>query len=81
MKNKFLEELRKNTSLEIRIRVSIQAYLLHKNGISFFIPLNEDGSDVKEYREKYNKILKEAEEIIGLVLENVKEWEDHGMPK
>jgi len=76
-----IDEIMKATPLKSRIKIDIQCYFLHKNGGSFFIPLDEKGNENEEVMTKNREIIKECQPFIDDILKTVDEWIEDGMPK
>ena len=74
------KDLLKNISLEIRIKVAIEAYFISKYGGSLIMPLDENGNDIPEVVEKNIKCLEKANPIINIVLDEIKKWKNNGCP-
>jgi len=78
LKNPLLEKLRKETPLEIRLRVHNHAYFLCFLVDNGYIP---DGYWTDEKEEKYGKQIHEfVTTLTDSQLKEVKEWEEDGRP-
>lgn len=75
-----LTDILKRVPLEDRIRIVVEVYALGKCGGSVFVPLGEDGEPNREVENINCKILKETEELLDLLLTEIREWKkDVGM--
>ena len=81
MRSKILEDLLKSTSLESRVKVSIQSYFLNEYDGYLLTPLDENGNDIPEVIEKNEECFKKAQPLLDLILKEIKEWKDDGCPE
>lgn len=66
----------KETPLEIRVKVAIEAWCLNEFGGTFFMPIDEDGNDVPEAVEANEKCFEKSESLVAHVLDRIKEWKE-----
>lgn len=76
-----IKEIMKQTPLETRIKVTVQAHFLKENGGSFLIPLDENGDEIAEVVEHNEKILAKTQPLIDDILNDIKEWKADGSPE
>lgn len=73
-------DILRRVPLEVRIRVAVEAYFLNQKGGSFFVPVDETGEPLPELVEHNRRILEETEELIDLLLREIRKWKkDRGI--
>lgn len=80
MRNKLIEKILKETPLETRVKVSIEAHFIAEYGGTFFMPLDENGNDISEAVEANRKCFEKAEPLLKAVLDDIKQWKKDGCP-
>ncbi len=74
------DEILKKTPLEVRVKVSIEAYFLSEYGGTLLMPLDEDGDDIPEAVEANRKCFEKAEPLLKAVLDDIEQWKKDGCP-
>ena len=69
-----INELLNIMSLELRIKTTVESYLIHKFGGSFFIPLDEEGNENQEVINKNKEILEEHKNLLEWLEKDIKQW-------
>lgn len=80
MRSKFVDKILKETPLEIRIKVTIQAHFLREYGGALLMPLDENGEDLPQAVEANRKCMEKCEPLLRQVLDEIKGWKKDGMP-
>jgi len=80
-RSNIISKILKETPLETRVKVTIQAHYLVENNCGFFMPLDENGDEIPEAVEAMDKALSKAEGLIKAVLDDIKEWKEDGCPQ
>lgn len=80
MRNKLIEKILRETPLETRIKVTIQAHFLMQYGGTMLMPLDENGEDLPEAVEANRKCFEKSEPLLKAVLDHIKQWKDDGCP-
>lgn len=80
MRSEILEKILKETPLETRIKVAIEAFFIHTEGGSFFVPLNEKGEEDEEVMKRNSEIIKKAQPLLNSILKEIEEWRNDGCP-
>ena len=80
MRSKLIDKILRETRLETRITVTIEAYFIHKYGGTMLMPLDENGDDLPEAVEANKKCMEMAEPLLKEVLDRIKEWKLDGCP-
>jgi hypothetical protein len=73
--SKVFEDLMNSIPLSTRVKTAIEAYFIEKHGGSFFMPASEEGEEYDEIVRINTNAYKEAQPIIDIVLETIKEYE------
>ncbi len=76
-----LEDIRKKTPLPIRIKLTMQTYFLHEGGGFLMMPLDETGEHHLAAVKKNTEIMKEYNELIEYVMEDIEKWKADGSPE
>lgn len=77
MKSEIMEKIRKKTSLEIRLRVENEMFLMDFLCEMGYRP---DRAWTDEETETLNKLLAYAKRMTGYHLDTVKQWKEDGEP-
>lgn len=80
-KQDLIDELLKETSLEARIKATIETYFIALYGGSILVPLDENGNELPEVVVKNNKYLNKAQPLIKHVIDDIKKWKQDGCPE
>jgi hypothetical protein len=80
MRNKFIDKILKETPLEIRLKVTIEAYFLLQYGGTMLMPLDKNGEDLPEAVDANMRCMEKAYPLLKDVLHQIKEWKKDGMP-
>ena len=80
MRNKLIDKILRETPLETRIKVTIQAYFLMEYGGTMLMPLDKNGNDIPEAVEANRKCMEKCNPLLKQVLDEIKQWKKDGMP-
>lgn len=80
MRSSILDKLMRETPLETRIKVTVQAYYVNKYNGSFVIPLDKNGDEIPEVMEANLKCLKKAQPLVNELLKEIEQWKSDGCP-
>jgi hypothetical protein len=82
--NNRISDILKRIPLEVRVKVTIESYLIIKHGGQMSLPVDKNGGDTPEAIEilaKNHKILEEHKDLVKWVLDDIKEWKEDGCPE
>lgn len=80
MRNNLIEKILRETPLETRIKITIQAYFLMEYGGTMLMPLDENGKDLPEALDANRKCMEKCNPLLKEVLNDIKQWKTDGMP-